>query len=150
MRTPMLVALVLTSAAAPPFTVHAGAPDGPARGQYQPMSQQRGAGRDLAATLTEVLKLSNEQRSRFESGLHQLRQKHKKERGLHHRAMRERHQQDLRSLESLLEPNQVELYRAFLQGLELGHMPPPPHGMSQPKTAWKRGRTPVASFATDD
>jgi len=130
--TPMLMTLLLSTAMTAPFSINAMAQEEPACRQ-RPMAQHSAPNSDLVSTLSNLLKLSNKQESRFKDELQRRKQQHMKERASHHRAVQERHHRELQNLEHLLDPYQIELYRAFLQGLELGRMPPPPHGPHERK-----------------
>ncbi len=114
--TPMLVALVLSTVTAAPFSISAMAQDRPVCGQ-RPMAPHLAPDIDLVPTLSDLLKLSNEQQSRLERELLRRKQQHRKERANHHRAMQARHHKESQRLESLLDPHQIELYRAFVRGL---------------------------------
>lgn len=137
MRTPhWLIAALFTTSLITPFTAGA-APHGGLCGQTGP-GPGSGSKPDLVESVSDLLNLSSEQQSRMRAELHRLHEQQREERASHHRAMRERHHADLRKLENLLEPQQIQLYRAFLQGLELGRSRPQPHpGTPQRKVSWR-------------
>jgi len=127
MRTaPLLAALMLTIplwGQSPAAIAHgsAGLPPPMQRGASDQDPAER-----LLTTLSELLALSDQQKTRIRSELQHLHEEAAAEQGRHMRQMRSRHQQVLRDLERLLDPHQAELYRAFLRGLELGRPAGPP------------------------